>query len=134
MAEHKFDSMGKSFLDYMMIKAITKLPKNLFNQILAAQEAQAEQPDGKKPYTVVFSVNGVELPLEKAFKDIKDALDEMVERKAVKLLDGQLSKELRKVNVLSELVEQAAKELHSKLEQKLGIKLDDDGWYDDEEE
>ena len=130
MAQWEFEKNQHSFLAHILIKALTVLARKS-PDIEKAFFAQRKVPEGPRPYDIVLTVDGFELPLEAAFEEIARQMDEMVKLEALDLLEERLGKDIdNRVSVLQELITEATSSLRDELDAKLNINLayDDDGW------
>jgi hypothetical protein len=103
-----FEKEKDTFLGYCMISAITHRFKRDINI----------PGIGRGGYDIQFIVNGVELSLQKTFKDIESQIDEMVRKKALELLT-------EKFGELTDIVDQISEELKKKAKERLNLKIEE---------
>lgn len=104
-----FMEIRDTFLSYCMVNAVTHANKVL--------EITEKCSDGN--YDVQFIINGVELPLEKTFKDIEKQIDDMVEKKAYDLIKEKLGD-------LTNIADEITEDLKRKAKEKLNLQYEED--------
>ena len=132
MAKWDFLKNQGTFLAKMLIKALTSMPEDKQKEYFAHRDKVTEKIEGEeRPYNIQFIVDGFEFPLEDAFQRIEEQLDDMIERRAIKLLDERLAQGSEQLDKLRDLVDDAASKLQDRLEKELHITFDDDTWHDE---
>jgi DNA polymerase IIIc chi subunit len=105
-----FMKVHDEFLGHCLINAIT-------NKQEAIEEVVTNSKDGM--YEVQFIVNGVELPLEKTFKDIEKQIDGIVQKKAYQLLK-------EKFTDLLDITYEITEDLRRKGKERLNLDYEED--------
>lgn len=113
-----FKDIKDTFLDHVLFKAISLLPKEEREKQIKGEKLATE----KSVYDIEFIVNGHKLPVVEAFNIIRDQLDFMVKSAASKLVNEKMDEELAQIHEIGDVVANARLELQRKINKILGTK------------
>jgi hypothetical protein len=107
------------FLSYLVCEASTILPDKERRKFFRVYEKVQQDISQHK---ICFTIDEIELPVQEIFDKIEQNLDDMVTKRAIVFLKDKLEDTIQKIDDLSSVIKDAAKDIVLRIERDFNIK------------